>query len=137
MRIVVAAPGKLREDLNADGVVDRGDLAFLLFSHGKSIFATSFEGDLDRNSRIDVRDAILVRNAFTALPPPSPEAAASLVARASERRTAPQADRDELRAVRRINKSIAEQMALSIAAVDQALATTADTSRDLVARRSR
>jgi hypothetical protein len=141
VRIVVAPPGKLREDLNADGVVDRGDVAFLLFSHGKSNFATSTEGDLDRNGRIDVRDAVLTRNAFTALPPPSPQAAsdaaAGLIARASERRIAPQADGELLRAVRRTSKAIATTRALSIAAADQAFAANASTTLDPIAGRSR
>jgi hypothetical protein len=137
VRIVVTPPGKLPLDLNADGVVDRGDLAFLLHSHGKSTGATAIEGDLDGNGRIDLRDAVALRNAFTPLQSPSPEAAASLVARASERRIAPQADREELRAVRRSNRTIVEQRTLSIAAVDQALAAASFGTRDLAARRSR
>jgi hypothetical protein len=78
--IVVASTNQPAADLNADGRVDVGDVAFLMASYGKATGATSFEGDLNGDGRIGVRDLIVVRNSFS-----PPLAAAAVVAQAIDR----------------------------------------------------
>ncbi|RIK76938.1 MAG: hypothetical protein DCC68_18430 [Planctomycetota bacterium] len=78
--IVVASPTKPAVDLNADGRIDVGDIAFLMASYGKSN-GTAIEGGLDGDGRIAVKDAMIVRNAFTAS---SASAIVRTVARAAD-----------------------------------------------------
>jgi hypothetical protein len=77
VRIVVAPPGGVAEDLNSDGVVDLRDLAVLLANYGQASGATLSEGDFDGDGRIGVRDAIRLRNAMGRQQRPSPAAAAA------------------------------------------------------------
>jgi hypothetical protein len=132
VRIVVSPPGKPSEDLSADGRIDTGDLAFLLASYGKATAAKAIEGDLDGDGRIGVRDAIVLRNAFTPAP------AAAVTARAHDRAIAPIANKpDMLRASRRIPRSSDELSEARLAANDQALAASVEEPLSLTGRRSR
>jgi hypothetical protein len=133
VRIVVSPPGKAPQDLNADGVVDVGDVAFLMASYGKSSAAKAIEGDLDGDGRIGVRDAIALRNAFT--PAPAPAAAAAV---AKDRAIVPTSAGDSLmRADRRIRRPGNDVLRVSAVATDHALAVRVDEPNSSVGRRSR
>lgn len=80
--IDVREPIGSNPDLNADGQVDRRDLALLVASFGKTADALASEGDLDGNGAVGLQDAIALRNALS--PPPAP-AAAVVVAKANDR----------------------------------------------------
>ncbi|RIK84611.1 MAG: hypothetical protein DCC68_01250 [Planctomycetota bacterium] len=132
VRIVVSPPGKPPEDLNADGTVDVGDLAFLLASYGKAAAAKAIEGDLDGDGRLGVQDAIALRNAFT--PPPSP--AASLVVERHSRAVAHASEAaPSLRAERIVRRTTNDMPRAVLAATDHALATDFGELRSLAARR--
>jgi hypothetical protein len=135
VRIVVSPPGKLPEDLNADGIVNAGDLAFLLASYGKVTQAKAIEGDLDGDGKIGVRDAIRLRNAFT--PTPSPSSAAAILARVSDRAIAEAESANLLRADRRVRRFGDILSETKPAATDQALAAIVETPSSLTGRRSR
>jgi hypothetical protein len=132
VRIVVAPANKAPQDLNADGKIDAGDVAFLLASLGKSSGANAIEGDLDGDARIGVRDVIALRNVFT----PAPSPAAALVAKASDRAIAKLSDDSDVLRASRVRRPGSEVSPLTLAA-DHALAMTANQLSTLTGRRSR
>jgi hypothetical protein len=128
----VSPPGKLPEDLNADGAVNVADIAFLMANYGKATSAKSIEGDLDGDGRIGVRDAIALRNAFT----PSP--AAAVVARAHDRAiVSTPGDSELMRVDRRGHSSRNDLPRISPIATDQVLAAGIEEPNSLMGRRSR
>lgn len=134
VRIVVSPPGKVPEDLNADGRVDTGDVAFLLASFGKASNAKAIEGDLDGDGRIGMRDAIALRNAFT----PSPAPAAAVVAKATDRAMVQVPEElNALHAARRERRLSDGMIRATLAETDQALATAANDLGLLASRRAR
>ncbi|MEX2186008.1 MAG: Ig-like domain-containing protein [Pirellulales bacterium] len=136
VRIVVQSPTTLPEDLNADGAINAGDVAFLLANYGTASGAKAIEGDLDGDARIEIRDAIALRNAFT--PAPSPSAAAALIARAHDRAIEPIAgDSNGLRASRRVLRPGDDLSEAMPAAVDQALVASAEEPNPPTGRCSR
>jgi VCBS repeat-containing protein len=136
VRIVVAPASKAPQDLNADGNIDAGDVAFLLASFGRTSNAKAIEGDLDGDGRIGVRDVIALRNAIA--PPPSPAPAAALVARTSDQPRATAEGPLHLRHVeRRVRASVSPTPEIAATATDRALAEVDDARSALTNRRSR
>jgi hypothetical protein len=134
VRIVVAPPNKAAADLNADGAIDTGDVAFLLASYGKASAAKAIEGDLDGDGRIGVRDVIALRNAIS----PAPSPAAAVVATAKDRAiVSTPGDSEGMRADRRLRRPSNEVLRISTIATDHALAASLDEPNSLMGRRPR
>jgi hypothetical protein len=116
-------------DLNADGNIDRGDLAILIANYGMTEGAAAADGDLDGDGQIGVRDAVALRNAFT------PTSAAALIAEKGDSgaganaSTGLNAVRGE-RGVRRLARTISDDLP---AATDRVFAS--ENQDLLVARR--
>jgi hypothetical protein len=132
--IVVAPSGIAAQDLNADGAINAGDVAFLMASYGKASAAKPIEGDLDGDGRIGVRDVIALRNAIT--PAPAPAAAAVAVAKDRAIISSP-GDSEGMRVDRRLRRPSNEVLRISTIVTDRALAASVDEPNSLIGRRSR
>lgn len=134
--IDVREPTGSNSDLNADGQVDRRDLALLVASFGKAADALASEGDLDGNGAVGLHDAITLRNALS--PPPAP-AAAVVVAKANDRAIVqttgvPGA---ALKANHRSHRPIRAESRARFDATDRAFAATVDAVTPFAALPSR
>jgi hypothetical protein len=134
VRIVVAPPGKLPHDLNADGAVNASDVAFLMAGYGRASAAKSIEGDLDGDGRIGIRDAIGLPNAVTASPSP----AAALTAQVHDRVIMQTADEAALlRARRKMRRTVHDFSQAGPEAIDHAVSAVVENPYLLAGRRSR